>query len=173
MLKYVRWIFKIDFCTSRYLIMRELKIEKLKNRMRYYDRNGWDIIGIIIYDKIEDKTNFEKKLKEKDKNLRKQWEVGRIDEAKYNKRYKEIILIEKKPKYLEKRNIGDCGKGEKIRILVRLRLDNMKEGNKYWLEDQKHICVSCKKNWDNLYHYIGECEVTKNWFKNIGNNIKS
>jgi len=27
---YVRWIFKLDFCTPRYLIIRELKLKKLK-----------------------------------------------------------------------------------------------------------------------------------------------
>jgi len=39
MLDYVRWIF--DFCTSRYLIMRELRMDKLRvgwgNRARKYE----------------------------------------------------------------------------------------------------------------------------------------
>jgi len=29
-LDYVRWIFKLDFCTPRYVIMRELVMDKLK-----------------------------------------------------------------------------------------------------------------------------------------------
>jgi len=30
MLDYVRWIFGIDFCTPRYVIMRELAMDKLR-----------------------------------------------------------------------------------------------------------------------------------------------
>lgn len=30
MLDYVRWLFKLDFCTPRYIVMRELRIDKLK-----------------------------------------------------------------------------------------------------------------------------------------------
>jgi len=35
MLDYITWIFNLDFCTSRYLIMRELRMDKL--------RVGWSI----------------------------------------------------------------------------------------------------------------------------------
>lgn len=30
MLDYVRWIFKLDFCAPRYLILKELDLDKLK-----------------------------------------------------------------------------------------------------------------------------------------------
>jgi len=30
MLNYVRWIFNIEFCTPRYVIMRELAMDKLR-----------------------------------------------------------------------------------------------------------------------------------------------
>jgi len=30
MLNYIRWIFKLDFCIPRYVIMRELVMDKLK-----------------------------------------------------------------------------------------------------------------------------------------------
>lgn len=30
MLDYIRWIFKLDFCTPRYLLSRQLDIEKLR-----------------------------------------------------------------------------------------------------------------------------------------------
>jgi len=33
MLDYVRWTFRPDFCTSRYLILKELGLEKLKIRL--------------------------------------------------------------------------------------------------------------------------------------------
>lgn len=32
MFDYIRWVFKLDFCTPRYLMTRELGIEKLKIR---------------------------------------------------------------------------------------------------------------------------------------------
>lgn len=32
MLDYVRWIFNLDFCTPRYLMSRELGLEKLRIR---------------------------------------------------------------------------------------------------------------------------------------------
>lgn len=33
MFDYIRWVFKLDFCTLRYLMTRELGIEKLKIRL--------------------------------------------------------------------------------------------------------------------------------------------
>jgi len=43
MLDYARWIFRLNFCTPRYLILRELRLEKLKIRwgigaMRFDER---------------------------------------------------------------------------------------------------------------------------------------
>lgn len=32
MLEYVRWLFRLDFCTSRYIITRELGLDRLKIR---------------------------------------------------------------------------------------------------------------------------------------------
>lgn len=32
MLDYVRWVFKLDFCIPRYVIIRELGLKKLKIR---------------------------------------------------------------------------------------------------------------------------------------------
>lgn len=53
-----------------------------------------------------------------------------------------------------------------IRTMMRLRCGYMEEGNKYWL------CVFCGKGRDNMEHSIGECEVTMDWFKGLGNNKK-
>ncbi|KYM98815.1 hypothetical protein ALC62_10462 [Cyphomyrmex costatus] len=44
MLDYVRWIFRLDFCTPRYIIMRELAMDKLKI--------GWGIIARRYEEKI-------------------------------------------------------------------------------------------------------------------------
>jgi len=45
MLDCVKWIFKIDFCTPRYLITRELCIDKLKI--------GWGIRALNYEDRIK------------------------------------------------------------------------------------------------------------------------
>jgi len=43
-LDYIRWIFKLDFCTPRYIITRELGIEKL--------RIGWGLRARKFEEKI-------------------------------------------------------------------------------------------------------------------------
>lgn len=44
MMDYIRWMFRIDFCTPRYLIYRELRSEKLKV--------GWGIRAVRYEEKI-------------------------------------------------------------------------------------------------------------------------
>lgn len=45
MLDYIRWVFRIEFCTPRYLIYRELGIRKLKVE--------WDIRARKYEEKIK------------------------------------------------------------------------------------------------------------------------
>jgi len=45
MINYIRWIFNVDFCTPRYLIMRELRMNKL--------RIGWDMRARRYEEKVE------------------------------------------------------------------------------------------------------------------------
>lgn len=44
MFDYIRWIFKIDFCTPRYITRRELGLEKLKI--------SWEIRANMKYKEI-------------------------------------------------------------------------------------------------------------------------
>lgn len=53
--------------------------------------------------------------------------------------------------------------------LINLRLGNLKEDNKYWREEKDRRCKFYNIGKDNLRHYIGECKVTKGWFRNLGN----
>lgn len=53
---------------------------------------------------------------------------------------------------------------------MRLRCGNLEEENKYWVEEGKRKCIFCRKEKDNLEHYIEECEWTKEWFIGIGEN---
>jgi len=65
MLDYVRWIFRLDFCTPRYIMMKELGLEKLKIR--------WGIRAL----------NFEWKVREKEeKNLIKKSEFEKEEKEK-------------------------------------------------------------------------------------------
>lgn len=77
MLNYVRWIFRLDFCTPRYLIHRELGLNILKI--------DWDIRAI----------RFGKKVKEKDDErlVKKCWleKENRLHGEK-----KELYSLEKK-----------------------------------------------------------------------------
>lgn len=76
---YVRWVFNLDFCTPRYLIIRELGLDKL--------RIGWKIKARMYGEKIRKmkKNRWVKRCwKEKE---RKSWEdlYGRERERYYNR----------------------------------------------------------------------------------------
>lgn len=70
-----------------------------KERERYYNRNGWGILA--VEGKIEEEGNFERIITERERDVQRQIENGRIREAKYNKKYDEIVAKERS-KYLEK-----------------------------------------------------------------------
>lgn len=44
MLDYIRWISRLDFCTPRYIILKQLDLEKLKIRWRIRAIVEWKII---------------------------------------------------------------------------------------------------------------------------------
>lgn len=46
MLDYVRWLFKLDFCTQKYIVTRKLGIDKLKIR--------WDLRTRRYEEKIKE-----------------------------------------------------------------------------------------------------------------------
>lgn len=89
LLDYIRWIFKLDFCTPRYIISRELGIEKLKIR--------WGIRA----------RRYEEKIKEKDDGswVKVCWEekrsgnwrdkYGRERERYYNRNGWEVSVIDR------------------------------------------------------------------------------
>jgi len=95
-------------------------------------------------------------------------EEERIIKSRYNPRYKELMVVEGRPRYLKEGNLKEIEKGEEIRALVKLRCGNLENVNKYWLKDNLEIYVFCKKEMDTLEHYVGECEKTKGWFRELG-----
>lgn len=50
---------------------------------------------------------------------------------------------------------------------MKLRCGNLEE-NKYWLKEEERICTFCGKGRDNIKHFIGECEITMEWFEKLG-----
>lgn len=60
------------------------------------------------------------------------------------------------PRYLTKENLDKLYIGESVRALVNLMCDNMKERNKYWL-DEKKLCIFCEQGLDCMCHYVAKC----------------
>lgn len=65
---------------------------------------------------------------------------ARIREARYNSKYKDILLSEEKPQYLKEGNLDKLNYGYKIRALIKVRCGNMEEDNKYWKEKKDRMC---------------------------------
>ncbi|KAJ8678049.1 hypothetical protein QAD02_013836 [Eretmocerus hayati] len=85
----------------------------------------------------------------------------KVQEAKYNQRYKNI-RSEKIPKYLM-----NCKKGIQIDIIARIRCGNLEERCKYWLADRQKSCILCGKSEGSLEHLIEGCTETKGWVNEI------
>lgn len=94
MMDYTRWIFRLDFCTPRYIIQRELRMDKLKvgwgiRAVRYEEKVRNSQIGSLLaicwkekkVDKIKDKYSLERK--EYYKQLG--WELEDIEEIRREK----------------------------------------------------------------------------------------
>ncbi|KYQ58106.1 hypothetical protein ALC60_02913 [Trachymyrmex zeteki] len=189
MLDYVRWIFRLDFCPPRYIIMRELTMEKMRVgwgiRARRFEQriklggvptpqgilgrecweekenNGWGIEAREVKGGSED---FEE-LVNKERDLR-QWEEGKIRNARYNVRYKTWETINGTPLYLRQKNLKDW-KRDEVRALMKLRCGNLEEDNKYWIEERRK-CIFYGEGRDNITHYAMECKGIKINFKDLG-----
>jgi len=64
----------------------------------------------------------------------------RMAKARYNSRYRELLVEGRVPKYLGREKLERTEMGEGVRALVRLRCGNLEEWNKYWLEENKRLC---------------------------------
>lgn len=63
MLDYVRWVFRLDFCTPRYIITRELKIIKLRvgcgiRARRYEERIKMGVVGKLAEECWQEKAGY-------------------------------------------------------------------------------------------------------------------
>lgn len=207
MMDYMRWIFKLDFCTPRYIISRELRMNRLKlgwgiravrfeervrnreegsligrcwkekeinekedryskERQSYYNKLGWELGE--LEDVRRNEENLEEQIILREQASLRTWEENKINEARYNKRYKDIDIRERGPKYLHRDNLDEISRGEDVRALIKFRCGILEEVNKYWLNKVDWKCVFCENGEDCLKHYVEECVKTKDWFAKLG-----
>lgn len=79
--------------------------------------------------------DFEAELISGETDIQRQWEEGKIVEAKYNVKYKQIGVKKGEPKYLRNECLVKERRGDDVRALVRLRCGNMKEAN--WKDESE------------------------------------
>lgn len=39
--------------------------------------------------------------------------------------------------------------------------------NKYWIEEKERGCLFCGKGRDRIEHFVRDCRVAKEWFRNF------
>lgn len=133
----------------------EAKSGYCKDRKNYLNNLGFSELEIVNMRNREEQ--IEEILVRRDRDIEKQLIEGKIREAKYNRRFGEI-LTSKRPSYLRayKRDID-------IDIVAKIRCGNFENINKYWLSEEERRCRLCKKEGESLEHLIGRCEETKEW----------
>lgn len=130
-----------------------------REREEFYNRNGQ---GTEFVEKIRNEAgNLEGEIVGRERDIQRQWERGKIEQATYNKRYKEIKVKSGCPRYLEKENIDKPRMGNGMRALINLRCGNMEEINKYWIQEENKYCIFCGEAEDDVRHYIEECEAAR------------
>lgn len=201
----MRWVYRLDFCTPRYLIRKELGLNKIKMKwglraVRFDEKvskrgedylakkcwlekshggkdlysqekekffNGLGLRDNWIEDRRREGSCLERMLRIRVMDIQKQLDEARIREARYNSKYKDILLSEEKPQYLKEGNLDKLNYGYKIRALIKVRCGNMKEDNKYWKEKKDRMCWFCRIERDNFSRYIKECVRIRRWFKEL------
>lgn len=71
------------------------------------------------------------------------------------------------PKYLRKKFLEKIKFVTGVRVLVKIRCGNMEE-DKYWLEKKERACLFCGNDRDRINHFVKECRVAKEWFRELG-----
>lgn len=53
---------------------------------------------------------------------------------------------------------------------MKLKCGNIKEGNKYWLDEEARSCVFCKeeRERDSMKHFVEKCVYIKDWLLKLG-----
>lgn len=99
-----------------------------KEREIYYNRKGWRSMCTKGFKKKWCLLKL-KVIIDRERDVQRQKQDSRILIAKYNKRYKELDVIDVS-RYLRNENTKKEGQGEGVRALFKLRC-NLEEVNKY------------------------------------------
>lgn len=201
-LDYVRWIYKLEFCTPRYIMEKELELRRMKTRwgiraMKYEEkirRRGEEKLTRQCWEeKQKEKDSRKEKIKylnnlglseemieiwrSQDRNIVEELERrshdiemqtrrSRIEGAKYNTRYKEIMKLGR-PRYMDNKEL------QKYRgIFVKIRCGNFENRNRYWEKEEGKRCSICKGEEGSMEHLIKECGELEKERANLPEYIK-
>lgn len=95
--------------------------------------------------------NFVKRIEERERQERR----IKINESRYNRKYKEM-LTEELPRYL----LGKKKKKDRM-LIVRYRCGSEVKSSQHWREEEDRRCRLCQREEENLDHILKECEATK------------
>ncbi|KOC61333.1 hypothetical protein WH47_06691, partial [Habropoda laboriosa] len=113
-----------------------------KEREEYLKRNGLSQAGVDEL-RREGREVTERKRR-RDKGVQQQRQYTKIEQSKYNIRYKYIRTIGL-PEYSSKE-----GRGQKL--IAQARCGNLENWNKYWEEEEGRRCDLCGDRFGNLEH---------------------
>ena len=81
-----------------------------------------------------------------------------IEESRYAKEVKKIIMEEEVPEYLGSKRKNKTGEME---ITARFRLGGENRSSRYWMKEEERTCRLCKKEEETLEHIFEKCSYTK------------
>lgn len=82
---------------------------------------------------------------------------NKIEQAKYNRKYKDWAVIGK-PGYLREENLGRY-----IWVFAKVRCGNLGEENRCWGDSEERKCRLCRKEEGSIKHLVWDCEKTREW----------
>ena len=91
-------------------------------------------------------------MKKRDKMVLEQEQKNKIDNSKYNKKYKHIITTDI-PKYLHKES------KRKQSIVARFRLGNEELSNRYWEKDGRECRICDRAVEETIEHMLESCDI--------------
>lgn len=96
---------------------------------KYYNRIRW---GIEMTEEMRSESiDIKKIMSERDLDNQRQMEVNRIESSRYNREYRNVMLIGEDPKYLRKESLEKLKMGDSVRALVNLRCGNWENWNRF------------------------------------------
>ena len=120
-----------------------------KGRQNYFNRNGWSEEAVIQGD---NKRKRMMELQNTDREVQRQEQFNRIQEANYNPWYK-FLLEGETPKYLETEGRKGSQKSK-----ARLRCGNEELCNRYWEKEERKLCRICETEMETFEHLKTNCE---------------